>query len=244
MSQFLQEIARWGGLVLGAIGTLLSLVGLVSNRKTRRKAHRIESDRLLTKAWDILGGRPGSTWIFEQKSESDRLEEARRLIDEALSLDKRYPKAHMYLGVYWQFMGEYKKALICHQRALKLDSRYASAYNNLGRTYRQLGDSKAEIDYYKIALKYDSDFYYARYNLGVALFNKGDFEKAILELELVTKRRHCPCKVFMMLGDAYLAVGLKNKAEIQYQAAALLNPEDDEVKRRLENLITGSHSSP
>ena len=244
VSQFVQEVAQWGGLVLGGIGILLSVVGLVSTRRTRRKAQRIESDRLLSKAWDILVGRPGSTWLFEEKSEADRLEEARRLIDEALSLDRRYPKAHMYRGVYLQCMGEYEKALMCHQRAIELDSRYASAYNNLGRTYGQLGNSEAALENYKLALKYDSDFAYAHYNLGEALFRMGDYDTAILELEWVAKRRHCPGRVLMKLGDAYLATGQKSKAQIQYQTAAQLCPEDDEVKRHLENLIARAPSSP
>jgi len=241
MNQFVQEAAQWGGLVLGGVGTLLSLAGLVSNRTTRRKAQRIESNELLDRAWDIFAGRSGSTWLFEQKNEAERIEEARRLIDKAFSLDKRYPKAHMYLGVYWQFMGEYQRALICHQKAIELDPTYASAYNNLGRTNGQLGDSKAELESYKLALKYDSDFAYARYNLGDALFRMGDFDNAILQLEWVTKRRYCPGKVFMKLGDAYLAAGYKEKANIQYRTAAQLGIA--EAESRLEKLFAQIYSS-
>ena len=244
MNQFLNEVTLWGGIVLGSIGTFLSVIGLISNRSIRRKTNRIESDRLLTKVWDILAGHPGSTWIFEQKNEAERLEKARRLIDEALLLDRRYPKAHMYLGVYWQFLGEYKKALMCHKRAIELDNTYASAYNNLGRTYGQLGEWEKELYNYRLALKYDSDLTYARYNLGEALFRKGDIDNAISELERVASCRCCPGKVLMRLGDAYLAAGREQEAKIQYQSAVTLNPEDDEVKSRLENLITDAHSSP
>jgi tetratricopeptide (TPR) repeat protein len=228
MNEFVQQ---WGGLVLGSLGTLLSLATLVSNGRARRREQRRDSAKLLDEAWDILAGRQGSSWIFEQRNKDERLVEARRLIERAISLDDRYPRAHMYLGVYWQFMEDYKRALICHQRAIELDRTYASAYNNLGRTYGQLGNSKDELESYRLALKYDGDCAYAHYNLGVALFEKGDSGDAISELEWVTSRRHCPAEVFLMLGNACAAAGQEEKAQSQYQTAKAITTEEARSRR-------------
>ncbi|MFZ2630506.1 MAG: tetratricopeptide repeat protein [Desulfosalsimonadaceae bacterium] len=97
------------------------------------------------------------------------------------------------------------------------------------------------MENYKLALKYDSDFAYARYNLGDALFRMGDFDNAILQLEWVVKRRYCPGKIFMKIGDAYLAAGHKEKAEIQYRTAAQLGIA--EAESRLEKLFAHIYSS-
>jgi hypothetical protein len=111
MDGFTRALITWGGLAIGAIGTLLAIIAFVKKEKALKRSQQIESDQLLYQVWDILGGRAGTTWIFGAKNFADRLEEARRLIAEALSRTPNYPKAHMYLGVYWQFIGEYQKAL-------------------------------------------------------------------------------------------------------------------------------------
>lgn len=73
MSEFAQAVTSLGGFALGAIGTLLAIIGLVKNDKTRKRAQRIESNQLLSQAWDILGDHSGTTWIFGQKNVADRL---------------------------------------------------------------------------------------------------------------------------------------------------------------------------
>lgn len=244
MSEFTETISSWGGLALGAIGTVLAIIGLVRNDKTRKRTQRIESNKLLSQAWDILGDHPGTTWIFGQKNVADRLEEARRLIIEALSKDPNYPKAHMYYGVYWQFMGDYGKAVDCHRKAIEIDLTYSSAYNNLGKTYGQIGDREAELENYRFALRHDEHFAYARYNLGVALLSGGDAKGAIAELERVTQHRHCPAKVHSQLGHAYRKAGFASKAEVEFRIALDLSPEDEEAREDLLNHLGRSHSSP
>jgi tetratricopeptide (TPR) repeat protein len=243
LSEFTQAFTSLGGFVLGAIGTLLAIIGLIENDKTRKRAQRIESNQLLSQAWDILDGQSGTTWIFGQKNEANRLEEARRLIVEALLKDPNYPKAHMYYGVYWQFMGDYGKALDCHRKAIELDVTYSSAYNNLGKTYSQLGDLDAEIENYRLALRHDPDFAYARYNLGLAFLAKEDAQGAIAELERVTQHRHCPAEVHKQLGNAYRKAGFASKAEEAFRVALELRQEE-EAREEPFNLLKGSRSSP
>ncbi len=198
VSELTQTVTSWGGLILvGTIGTVLAITSLARNDKIQKRVQRSESNRLLSQAWDILGNRPGTTWIFEYKNNTYRLEEAKRLIKEALRNDPKYPKAHMYKGVYWQFMGNYRKAVDYHRNAIKLNNTYSSAYNNLGRTYRQLGNWEAELKNYRLALKYDEHFTYARHNLGEALLRKGEVKEAIAKLERVTQQQHCPARVHL-----------------------------------------------
>lgn len=234
MNGFTQVVISWGGLTIGAIGTLLAIIAFVRKEKVLKRNQRIEADQLLSQAWDILGSRPGTTWIFGAKNFADRLENARRLIAEALSKTPNYAKAYMYLGVYWQFTGDYRKALECHRKAIKLDNTYSSAYNNLGKTYAQMGDWKAASENYKLALKYDEDFAYARYNLGAALLYGGDATGAIAELEKITQQLHCPAAVHLLLGRAYQIGGSSSRAEEEFQIARDLSSVDKET----------SHSSP
>lgn len=226
MDRFIQSVLSWGGLTIGAIGTLLAIIAFLRQRKVHESSQQIESDQLLSQAWDILGDRPGTTWIFGAKNFADRLEEARRLIAEALLRTPNYPKAHMYLGVYWQFIGDYQRALECHRKAIDLDGTYVSAYNNLGKTYAQMGNREAAIENYKLALKHDEHFAYARYNLGVSLLDGGDAIGAIAELEKIAQKLHCPPKVHFVLGCAYQMGGFSSKAEEEYQIARDLSSID------------------
>jgi hypothetical protein len=94
MAGFTQEVMSWGGLT-GAVGILLAVITFLANQKVRKRAERIESDQKLSQAWDILGDRPGTTWIFGANNTDDNLEQARRLITEALLRTPNYPRAHM-----------------------------------------------------------------------------------------------------------------------------------------------------
>ena len=84
MDGFTQAVITWSGLAIGASGTLLAIIAFLRKEKTVKRVRRIESDQLLSRSWDILGERAGTTWIFDTKNSADRLEEARRLIAEAL----------------------------------------------------------------------------------------------------------------------------------------------------------------
>jgi tetratricopeptide (TPR) repeat protein len=231
----MQAVTSWGALAIGTIGVVVAIIVLVRNHKTEKRAQRIESNRLLTKAWNILGGQTGATWIFGEKNVANRLEEARGLINEALSRDPGYPKAHMYYGVYLQFMGKYEEAVDSHRKAIKLDTTYSSAYNNLGKTYIQLEDLEAAIENFRLALKYDENFAYAQYNLGVALLAKGDTQKAINELERVTQERHCPPEVHSQLSEAYRMIGLASQAEVESAIAHKLRLENEKARSDLLN---------
>lgn len=226
MDGFTQTIITWGGLAIGVIGTLLAIFAYLRKEKALKCTQRIESEQLLSQAWDILGDQSGTTWIFGTINRADRLEEARRLITEALLRTPNYPKAHMYLGVYWQFIGDCQKALECHRKAIKLDNTYASAYNNLGKTYNQMGNPEAAIENFKLALKHDVNFSYARYNLGAALLGGNDIKGAIAELEKIAQQPHCPAKVHFVLGHAYQIGGFSSKAEDEFQIARDLSSKD------------------
>ncbi len=106
MNGFTQTVITWGALAIGATGTLLAIITFLRKEEIQKRNDRIESDQYLYQAWDILGDQSGATWIFGAKNYGDRLEKARRLIADALSLTPYHPKAHMYLGVYWQFKGD------------------------------------------------------------------------------------------------------------------------------------------
>lgn len=239
LNEFIQAVTSLGGFSLGAIGTLLAIFGLIKNNKTQKRAQRIESNQLLSTAWDILGGHSGAMWIFGENNVDDRLEEAKRLIVGALLKDPNYPKAHMYCGVYWQFMGDYGKALDCHRKAIELDNTYSSAYNNLGKTYRQLGNRDAALENYRLALRHNEHFVYARYNLGLTLLDIGDAQGAIAELEQVTQRRHCPAKVHTKLAQAYRKAGFASKADEEFRIALNL-ASDEEAREELRTLFRGS----
>jgi tetratricopeptide (TPR) repeat protein len=103
------------------------------------------------------------------------------------------------LGQQFSFVGDYEKAVECHEKSLSiklkihgnLNSSIGASYNNLGEVWREKGDYDKSVDYYEKSLAINlningeqhSSVWESYNNLGLIWSDKGFYDKAIEYLE-------------------------------------------------------------
>ena len=121
---------------------------------------------------------------------SDKFEMAEEMYRKAIELKPEFAPPHNNLGIVYQRLSNFKKAIICHGKALDIFkeigdlSGESKCYGNLGAAYHSLGDFKKAIEFHNKSLKMKKEIgdqageskCYG--NLGLAYANLGDFKKA------------------------------------------------------------------
>src|SRR5687767_14435846 len=120
-----KELREWLGTAFGLIGIALALVSYSQGRKAEalsleasESSRKAEVQRLLSEAWDQMGGRIGTTVITDFVDDPGRLELARRAIDEALIKAPEDAVAHRLKGVYLEAIGSPALAIASYRRAI------------------------------------------------------------------------------------------------------------------------------
>ena len=118
---------------------------------------------------------------YMQRSGKHQL--ALQLLEEAILAKPGFYKAYNAMGVSYDYLGDYPRAIEGYKRALKLKPDLAYVQNNLGYSYLQQGDVDAAIDSFKAALALDSQNTRYHNNLGLAYAQKGLYELALAEFK-------------------------------------------------------------
>lgn len=131
--------------------------------------------------------------------EKNRLNDAVRHYQIALSLTPDYAKGHNNLSLVYYQQGRLDDALSELQTALRLKPNYAKAYYNTGRIYFTQGRIDEAMHAFRNALALQPDIVEAHYGLGLAYLKKGLKDEARKEFEMTLKLK--PNHI-----DAYLAI--------------------------------------
>lgn len=175
-------VRDWAGVIFGLIGTTLAVVGFLRATKANELAvaneartRRIQIEQNLTEAWDLFGGKVGTAIIFEIVDNPAQLELARRKINEAITLDPNYAKAHRYKAIYQEAIADNDGAIVSYQRAITLEPKSAATYVNLGITLSGQNKIKDALDAYEKARNYGGKEAIVLLNL-VALYHQAGQE--------------------------------------------------------------------
>ena len=158
--------------------------------------------------WKVLGsvvrqlGRKSQAVVFNQKAvelfpedpeahcllgvaqaELGAFEEAIASYNKAIKLSPGYSEAHNNLGNSLHALGRTNEAETCYLQALSLNPKYTEAHTNLGVTLQSLGRIEEAQACYTQAIELDPDFIQARENRWRLLFDKGEFESALLDAD-------------------------------------------------------------
>jgi len=147
------------------------------------------------------------------------------------------------LGVVYANLGDYQKALSCHEESLKIAKKngnkegISSSLGNLGFVYWNLCDYQKAISYYKKVLKIHKEsenkegIGYAFINLGLVYDDLGDYYKAIsyqkksLEIAKGIGDKESIGKIFNNLGVTYKRLGNYQKAVSYYEESLQIQKE-------------------
>ena len=106
-------------------------------------------------------------YFFEKKSE-----EAIRLVNDVLKIDKNVAEAYLIKGMVYHYLGNYNLASSSYQTAIEVNPEYYDAYISMGMLKEKIGEKNA-VDYYNSAISINPNSLEAHRNKGLFLhFNK------------------------------------------------------------------------
>ncbi|MGA3211583.1 MAG: tetratricopeptide repeat protein [Terriglobales bacterium] len=113
------------------------------------------------------------------------------------------------------YEANYRKAVTEFQQALQLDPQDSRAELYLGRAYTGLYDTENAAAAMKKAIEIDPDFYEARTSYAAVLLDRGDFDEAVRQLDVVTRREPENGTAWYLLSQAYVR---KNSYDLAIEA--------------------------
>ena len=160
-----------------------------------------------------------------------------RTFTKILSVDDEYVPALSGIGMAYQMQNDVKRAENYLRRAIELSGKeeLPDAYNALGYLYAEQGinlDEAAALVRRALKSVPKSGAYLD--SLGLIYFKQGKLDAAIENLEQALHYLPDTPVILLHLADAYLGKGLKQKALQTLEQAVLLEPNNAELRQRLE----------
>ena len=163
-------------------------------------------------------------------------QKAIQTFEKILAVDDEYVPALSGIGMAYQMQDDIKRAETSLRRAIELsdEEELPDAYNALGYLYAEQGinlDEAAALVRRALKSVPKSGAYLD--SLGFIYFKQGKLDAAIENLEQALHYLPDAPVVLLHLADAYLGKGLKQKALQTLEQAVTLEPNNDELRQRL-----------
>ena len=178
---------------------------MIVNSGEAPRAGDIDTEQAITKYNDACRR-------YEEKDYAKAL----RLMQQAVALKPDMGQAYAGLGNIYYELNELARAFTAYQRALDLGENSAGIYHNIGLIYMQFEDYAAALHYVSLALKADPKNQDIMYTRGCVLRDKGKNEESLEVLTRLRRERPDYPNIHNDIGDLYLILGNKDKAEHEF----------------------------
>jgi tetratricopeptide (TPR) repeat protein len=171
--------------------------------------------------------------LREKKDSAKAIQVLTRLVETDPNNDQHY----FNLGAAYDEAKNKEKSMQFMRRAIELNAKNAAALNYLGYTLAEMGIQLDEAEQLILnALKLQPDDGYYIDSLGWVYFQKGQYDKAVLELERAVELVSEDATILEHLGDAYERVGKLRRALDLYRDSLGKSKEAEQVKRIREKM--------
>jgi tetratricopeptide (TPR) repeat protein len=150
--------------------------------------------------------------------------------NKVLLIDPNYVKAYNGMGVSYDLLGDFSRAIEYYNYALKLDPNLGYVYNNLGYSFLLQGNLDNAITALKRATTINDQDQRFHNNLALAYGEKDQYDLALSEFNLAGDE----AKAHHNLAQVYFNKGLLNEAKSHYAIALKLNPSITVVRTALK----------
>ncbi|MFC1852015.1 tetratricopeptide repeat protein [candidate division CSSED10-310 bacterium] len=143
-------------------------------------------------------------------------------IDEFVMATKVCPdfyRAYNNLGVAYQQLGNFPKAIDYYKQAIAINAEFASAYSNLGMIFFSTDDFTQAQKYFRKAIRYAKSNHYNYYYLGVIEMKKKNFKEAQKLLMKACRIREDFSLAHLSLSQIYRQQGDLEKADKELEKA-------------------------
>lgn len=160
-------------------------------------------------------GNPDSHYLLAKYyQERGRHKEAIEELEKTISIDLAYVKAYNRMGVSYDKLGNFPRAVAYYKNALALNPELDYVLNNLGYSYILQGRYDEAVKLLKKAVNLNSRNKLYHNNLGLAYAKDYKFEKAIKEFKLTANREISHFNFREMIYEKLLDIGsVKNSVK-------------------------------
>ena len=202
-----------------------TLVGQVPLSDQREKVFSIsdkDAENFISSIRKIDGNIEADYRLALHLQKNKRHKIAIEVLKEVVQADPTYVKAYNAMGVSFDYLGDYNRAIHSYKFALMLNSELDYVYNNLGYSYFLNGNLNLAIDAFQkaIAISDRSKLYHN--NLGMVYTKKGQLDLAFEQFKIAGDEIHANHQLAKLLyreGKFDLARKYQKKA-IQLEASA------------------------
>ena len=125
--------------------------------------------------------------------------------------------------------GEFADAVHWFDESLIQDPKFADAYNNRGLAYQKIEKIDEAIQDFNKAIELDKKYWEAYYNRAEALFLKGDYTNASINLEKIAIPFKDSSFYYVTRGNVKVQLQNTSGATADYEKAIQLNPKNAEA---------------
>ncbi len=165
-----------------------------------------------------------------------RLEEARQELERATVIDPSYASAFNNLGAVFGRLGRPEDEIAAYRKAAALDPGYADVHHNLGLALLKRGNAKEGESEMRRALQINPLYVPAYLNLGRWLLDQSREREALDLIRTAIQRLPSEAGLQELLGEIDLKLGMPDEAVRAFRESLRLNPDQPELKQRLNTL--------
>ena len=158
-------------------------------------------------------------------------------LQEVAVLDPKNDQVQFQLGALYDEIKNKDKTVEHMKKAIELNPQNAPALNYLGYTWAEMGvrlDEAEELILRALKVEPNDGFYID--SLGWVYYQRGDYRRAVEQLERAVELTVDDPTITEHLGDAYEKVGKVDKALQRYQDALKRSKEEEQLKRIREKI--------
>jgi tetratricopeptide (TPR) repeat protein len=215
---------------------VVSIIALVDTHKEQSIQSKLEVEKLLDHANDLLGN-DVLTLIWNGGKKPHDIEEADHDIRDALTRDPRNARGYFLRGMLGIATRDPETAAAGFEKVGKLEPNAPDSANGFGMYAQAFGLKPVAVAMYREALRKDKDSFVIKLNLAGALIDVGKLTEAISLLDEVAVAHPTDCQVSVLLGNARSSLGNLDQAIKELRKAALLCPESQVVKMNFANVL-------
>ena len=192
--------------------------------------------------WATLHNNLGQVLLLNQQPEK-----ALARFEDAIVLEPAMALAHYNLGKLWQKQGNYPAAIECFQQVIKLEPNNIWAYSHCAEALFVQGNLELAIDYFRTAISIQPTFVQAYCQKAKLLQPESLLEQAKISCAhflMAVQNKLNYSQIFTHLwqtyfywGDVLFAYGGIKQAEVYYQKALQIKPDEVELYLRLGNCL-------
>jgi tetratricopeptide (TPR) repeat protein len=153
-------------------------------------------------------------------------------MEKVVVMDPENDQVHFQLGALYDESKNREKTIEHMQKAIDLNPQNAAALNYLGYTWAEMGarlDEAEDLILRALKIQPEDGFYID--SLGWVYYQKGDYQKAVEQLERAVELANEDPTIIEHLGDAYEKVNRVDKALERYREALKRSEEEEQLKR-------------